>query len=649
VNKSTEPRTPVRRALDYCYGALGLCFAVLAIGPIFRLGAVQVTFNKDVAPLVFEHCAPCHHQGGIGPFPLLSYQDLRKRASQIVTVTERRYMPPWPPEPGFGDFTDSRRLSDNQIHLIAEWVKEGEPEGNPGDVPPPPQFTGDWQMGPPDLILRMPKPFVMAASGSDVFRNFVIPSGVKETRYVRGIELRLDNTRVVHHANVVLDRTESLRHRDGEDGHPGFPGMDVITEAAANDFDPDSHFLFWKPGTVLHPAPDDMSWRLDPGTDLVLNLHLQPTGKEEKIQAEVGIYFAARPPTRFPMLVQLEHDGAIDIPRGDRGFAVTDSLTLPVDVDVLAIYPHAHYLGKLVEAWATLPDRSRRWLIRIPDWDINWQAVYEYRYPVSLPKGTKIAMRITYDNSTGNPRNPNHPPKRVKAGNRSEDEMGHVWLQILTRSAVEPQEDSRLLLQEAVMRRRLEKYPADFLAHYNLGAVLQLRSKFAEAISCYREALRVEPGNITARNSLAAALILDNHIPEAITELREALRLDPSYLNAHYNLARALAASGDLDGAAAEYVFLLSHTPDDAGAQAGLGSIYFLERRYREALPHLREAARISPDDADLEANLGAALAITGDLPGAIEAFEKALRINPSHQTARANLVRAEAQLAARH
>ena len=357
-------------------------------------------------------------------------------------LPQRRYMPPWPPQPGYGDFRDNRRLSDAQIRFLADWVKQREPEGNPAEPAADSAFQpSEWQMGTPDMILRMPRPFRMPASGSDIFRNFIIRTGLKETKYVRGMELRLDNTRVVHHANVVLDRTQSLRGRDSDDGQPGFPGMDVMTEAAANDFDPDSHFLFWKPGTVLHPEPDDMSWRLDPGTDLVLNLHLQPTGKDESVQAEIGLYFASRPPTRFPMLIQLEHDGAIDIPPGDRTFAVTDILTLPSGVDVLAIYPHAHYLGKLVEAWAILPDGSRRWLIRIPDWDINWQAVYEYREPVSLPKGTKISDADYLRQLRLNPRNPNHPPKRVKTGNRSEDEMGHVWLQVLPIERKESQEE----------------------------------------------------------------------------------------------------------------------------------------------------------------------------------------------------------------
>lgn len=618
-----------------------LCFAALFVS--FSQAA---TFNKDIAPILYEHCAACHHAGGLGPFPLISYSDVRKHGSQIADVTARRYMPPWPPQHGYGDFADERSLTDVQIAIIADWVKSGMPEGDSADLPAAPQFTSEWQMGKPDLILRMTRPFPMPASGSDLFRNFIIPSGVTEPRYIRGFELRLSNTRVVHHANVVLDRTQSLRARDGKDGQPGFAGMDVITEAAPNSFDPDSHFLFWKPGSVLKPDADDMSWRLDPGTDLIVNLHLQPTGKPESVQAEIGLYFANRAPTRFPMLLQLEHDGAIHIPPGSRSATVSDFLVLPIDVDALAIYPHAHYLGKLIEAWATLPDGTRKWLIRIPDWDINWQAVYEFRNPIPLPKGTKVEMRVVYDNSVSNPRNPNKPLNLVVAGDRSQDEMGHVWLQVLPKTNGLANADPRLELQEALMKRRLEKYPADFLAHYNLGALEQMKGNLPAAEASYRDALKVEPGNSTAQNGLAAALLMDDKIPQAIAELRNVLARDPSYLNARYNLARALAATGQLDEAATEYKIFLRDQPNDPDAQAGLGSVYFLQHDFADAVPRFQEALRIRPNDADIAANLGTALAITGHLPQAIQAFEDALRINPDHQAAKANLERARAQLA---
>jgi Flp pilus assembly protein TadD len=347
------------------------------------------------------------------------------------------------------------------------------------------------------------------------------------------------------------------------------------------------------------------------------------------------------------MLVQLEHDGAIRIPAGAKDFSVTDSLTLPVDVDVLAVYPHAHYLGKTIEAWAVLPNGSRVNMIRIPDWDINWQAVYDYEKPLALPKGTRLEMRVAYDNTAGNARNPNHPPRLVLTGNRSQDEMGHVWFQVLPKGSAGG-DDARLALQEAVMRRRLEKYPTDFLAYYNLGALLQTEGKVAEAAGFYRQALKQEPRNATAHNSLAADLLMQEDVAGAISELRKAIECDPSYVSAHYNLARALAASGDLKQAEAEYGLVLKAQPDDAGANAGMGTIEFKRHDYQPALRHFRAAAAGDPGDADVRTNLGTVLAITGDLGSAEKAFEEALRIDPNQQSAKANLELVKAQLAAR-
>ncbi len=623
------------------------CLYILLVAG--SLSAAPVTFSKDVAPVVYAHCAPCHHAGGVGPFPLLTYSDVARHASQIVDVTRRRYMPPWPPAHGEFQFAGDRSLTASQIKLFADWLADGKPQGDPANAPPQPHFTSEWQMGPPDLILKMPRPYRMPASGTDVFRNFVVPTGLTTTKYVRGLELHLSDPRVVHHANVVLDRTQSMRSREGLDGEPGFPGMDVITEAAPDNFDPDSHFLFWKPATVLRPEPKEMSWRLDPGTDLVLNLHLQPTGKPESVQVEIGLYFTPQPPSLFPMLLQLEHDGALHIPPGDRTFAVTDSLVLPVDVDLLAIYPHAHYLGKTINAWAVLPDGRRLSLIRIDDWDINWQAEYEYQHPVPLPKGTRVAMRITYDNSSDNLRNPNNPPKLVETGNRSRDEMGHVWLQVLPKHSQTGPNDPRFALQEAAMRRRLEKYPADFVAHYNLAALEQTRGKLNEAAASYRDALRINPQSATARNSLATVYMEQDRVPEATAELQAALKADPNYLNSRYNLARCLVATGDLNAAADQYKLFLEGRPDDVAAQTALGTIYFKQHAVGQALACFRKAAVLSPNDADVQANLGTLLAITGDLPAAEQAFEAALRSDPDHAAARANLARVRAQLGARN
>src|SRR5205823_592907 len=201
------------------------------------------------------------------------------------------------------------------------------------------------------------------------------------------------------------------------------------------------------------------------------------------------------------MLIQLEHDQVIDIPPGEKDFLVTDDVKLPMDVNVLAIYPHAHYLGKLLEGYATLPDGSRKWLIRIPDWDLNWQGVYKLKEPMLLPSGAVVSMRYHYDNSAENPRNPNSPPRAVRGGNQAVDEMGHLWLQVLPAA----EGDQRAALQEGLMRQRLEKYPDDFTANYNLGDLLVERDPKA-AIPYFEAATRANPASVVAATELGVAL-----------------------------------------------------------------------------------------------------------------------------------------------
>jgi Flp pilus assembly protein TadD/mono/diheme cytochrome c family protein len=620
--------------------------AVAALTALPSWAAVSpepVTFSKHIAPIVFTHCAQCHRPGEAGPFPLLTYNDVRKHATQIVQVTHTRYMPPWMPEPGYGDFAGSLRLSDAQLALIARWVHEGMAEGNPADLPPMPKFSEGWQLGPPDLIVKMAKPYQLPEAKGDVFRNFIMPVNLTETKYVRAYELRpAGNRKVVHHANIIIDRSRMLRRHDGEDGQPGFAGMDVETEVSA-EFDPDSHFLFWKPGTQAQQEPPDMAWRLDPGSDLIVNLHLQPSGAPETIEAEVGLYFTKQAPTRHPMLIQLEHDGALDIAPGNRNFTITDHLKLPVAVNVLACYPHAHYIGNQFDAWAELPDGTRRPLIKINRWDINWQSMFTYRDPVHLPAGTTISMKISYDNSDSNTRNPIRPVKRVVGGNRSEDEMGHVWFQVLPDGAGE--NDPRLILQQAVMRRRIEKYPADFVAHFNLGAALEAAGHPEEALKPLSEAVKIRPTNAMARNNLAVALFSAEKFDAAELQFREALKIDPGYENARYNLARTLAAQGKTADALEELRMHLAANPSDADANNFTGRILASARRFGESLPYFRKAAELEPENGAFLTNLGAALASAGEMAAAAEALEKAVKLDPSNSAARDNLARVRSSL----
>lgn len=559
----------------------------------------DINFNRDIAPIIFNNCSVCHRPGESGPFPLLTYDDVKSHARQIVTVTRTRFMPPWLPAPSDFKFADERGLTPEQIATIAKWVEQGTKEGDPRDLPQKPKFTPGWQLGEPDLILNAEKRYMLPAHGSDQYWNFVLPVPISKTRWVRAVEIRPAEKRLVHHANMLVDRTRSARHLESEPG-AGFGGMELSLESEG--FDPDSHFLFWKPGSIPYVEPDGMALRLDPGTDMVLNLHLQPSGKLETIQPSVGLYFTDKPATLHPMLLQIQNDRALDIPPGDAHFVVKSDLTLPVDINVLAIYPHAHYLGKDLTARATLPDGSTKTLIHIPHWDLKWQGVFRYAEPVKLPKGTRITMDYVYDNSEENIANPSTPPKRVTAGNRATDEMSHLWLQVLPQDS--NQGDPRTLLMEALARRTLESDPGNFEAHYNLAAVKQMTGDLSQALEHYEAAVKLRPDNAVANNALGAALLAGGRTDEAIPFLRVSIKARPGYFDAHYNLALALHAKGDVNG----------------------------------TIEQLTEAVRLSPNDASAHANLGAVLAEAGRLKEAQAELERALAIDPNHQMARENL-----------
>jgi tetratricopeptide (TPR) repeat protein len=232
-------------------------------------------------------------------------------------------------------------------------------------------------------------------------------------------------------------------------------------------------------------------------------------------------------------------------------------------VDLLAIYPHAHYLGTLLEAYATLPGGQRESLIRIPHWDLNWQSVYRYQRPLFLPRGTTISMRFHYDNSSANPRNPNHPPRRVRAGNEARDEMSHLWLQILPRGAG----DHRRPIQEAVLRHRIGLEPRDAIAHQNLGALLLSKLDAQGAATEFRSAIQLDDTHPEAHDMLGAALLNTGRLQDAIAEFRKALEMNPQFLNADYNLALALAKTGDTKGALTHLRAVAAAFPKDERIQ----------------------------------------------------------------------------------
>ena len=386
----------------------------------------SITFSKDIAPILFEHCAVCHRPGQSGPFPLLTYENAKKRASQIVRVTASRYMPPWLPVPGCGDFVGERRLNQTEIGLLHQWADEGAVEGQASDLPPAPQWSEGWTLGKPDLVLELTNTYTLPAAGKDVYRNFILPVPLDGKRYVRGIEFQPTNPKIVHHAFINVDSSRKCRKLDGQDGSLGFSGM-ILPEGVGI---PEGHFLGWQPGRLPAFEPDDLAWTLSEKSDLILQMHLRPSGKPEVLGCRVGLYFTDTSPAKNCFRLGLANI-MIDIPAGEQSYTVNDEFELPADSQVLAVLPHAHYLCKRMEGRAILPNGTQKWLLLITNWDFNWQGDYRYAAPITLPKGTRLVMHYTYDNSTNNFQNPNFPPKRVTYGPQSSDEMAELWFQLL--------------------------------------------------------------------------------------------------------------------------------------------------------------------------------------------------------------------------
>ena len=374
------------------------------------------TFTRDVAKILQTKCAGCHHAGEVAPFSLVSFEDARSKAKLIAEVVKSRQMPPWQPEPGFVDFAGNRRLTDKEIRTLAAWVAGGAIRGK-GPEPPGPVFpkADEWTLGKPDLVVDLPEAFLVPAEGSDIYRCFVLPTGLTEDKFVRAVEFRPSNRRVVHHALLFTDA--SLLKRP-----PSYPCFGTI------GLFPTEGLGGWSPGNGPIQMPQGAAIPVVRGSRLVAQVHYHPTGKVERERWSVGFYFTDKAPVRRVVDVGLA-SRVIDIPAGEANYVVKQQFTSPIAVDAIGVIPHAHLLCREMRAWATLPNGKKQWLLNIRNWDFNWQDQFRYAKPIRLPADTKIEMEFVYDNSAGNPRNPNSPPKRVLAGPGIADEMAGVHIQ----------------------------------------------------------------------------------------------------------------------------------------------------------------------------------------------------------------------------
>ena len=382
-----------------------------------------VTYSRDIAPIIQTRCLNCHREGQVAPFALDDYHQTAKRAEQILQVTQDRIMPPWIPSPGHDKFVAERWLTDRELELFKTWAESGRARGDDADLPPAPKFAEGWRLGQPDLIVKMVEPFSVPADGPDLLQNFVIPISIAEDKLVAAIEFHPGNKRVCHHSVLFLDDSGAARKLDKATPEPGYANF------GGPGFLPSGALGGWSVGNTPRPLPNGMGRYLKRGSDLVVQMHYHPTGKQETDQSEIGLYFVKKPvaeslkePAKLVGSIWMANY-EMDIAAGTKDYLRSTSYTLPRDVIMVGVVPHMHLLGKAMKVTATLPDKTEKTLIDIKNWNYNWQDEYYYERPFKLPEGTRLDVEAVFDNSADNPSNPSSPPKRVTWGDGTKDEM----------------------------------------------------------------------------------------------------------------------------------------------------------------------------------------------------------------------------------
>ncbi len=377
------------------------------------------TYEADIRPLLARHCVECHRDGAVAPFPLDSYQAAARRAKLLAAVTQSGFMPPYKATRASVRFHNERRLSATEIASLQRWARTGAPRGKLVDAPaaaPPPPFVADQ-------VWQMPEPVALTADGPDEYRCLVIPTSLAEPRWIGAFRFVAGNPRIVHHALFFFDTSGAARKLDAAAPGPGYPCF------GSPGFLPASSLGGWSPGNRVLELPGETAVRAPRGADLVLQLHYRLTGKPENDRSALEVRFLAGEPRRRLADLALTSN-AIDIPAGLPVYRVRDRFEVPVDVTLWQIIPHAHFLARRMRAWVTVPGKVRRVLLAIDDWDFQWQDIYQLAQPLAIPAGSLLEMEIVYDNSAANPRNPNQPPKRVRWGFGTADEMAGMHFNV---------------------------------------------------------------------------------------------------------------------------------------------------------------------------------------------------------------------------
>jgi peroxiredoxin len=397
----------------------------------------RVTYYRDVLPILQNNCQYCHRPGEVGPFSLLTYKQALNWASDVKEYTQSRQMPPWKLVEGIA-FHNERKLTDRDIATLAAWADGGTPEGDPKDAPKPRHFADGWMLGKPGLVLQPKEDFVVGPGGLDLFRVFVLPTGLTEDKYVVAAEVKPGNPRVVHHTLNFVDTTGRGRELETEgqaeekgktdkdfDRGPGYS----VTMGLGRGFRPRSGMGGWAPGQLARTMPDGYGWLLPKGSDVVMQVHYHRDGRVEKDRTRIGLYFAKKNEGMKPFKGGVIAGRFLFVPKGDGHFEVKGSAPVLQDCTLHSIMPHMHLLGREIKVTLKRAGGGEpTTLLAIKDWDYNWQETYFLKEPMKLKAGDVLEVEAVYDNSDKNPNNPNSPPKLVTVGEQTTNEMCFVFL-----------------------------------------------------------------------------------------------------------------------------------------------------------------------------------------------------------------------------
>ena len=391
------------------------------------------TFTKDVAPILNKNCVSCHREGDIAPMSLLTYEQARPWAKSIRERVARGQMPPWHAEAPKGTFSNDRRLSEAEKATLIAWADAGAPQGNPKDLPQAPKFTEGWEIGKPDVVLTMAKPYAVPANGTIAYQYFTIPTNFTEDKWVQAIEVKPGVRSVVHHILVfskppqnspdakssdsfmqVVPKMAAFKRPDGTEATSAFagaPGTLIATTA------PGTNAMIYSPGDAM---------KVPAGSTLILQVHYTANGKGETDQSSVGMIFAKQPPQREI------HNSAIMNPMMKIGAGVSDqaidtAVEFAQDSHITALFPHTHLRGKSWEYRLIYPDGRSQVILSVPKYDFNWQTYYIYSQPLAVPKGSRLEATAHYDNSVNNPSNPD-PKIDVRWGEQTWQEMQYTGI-----------------------------------------------------------------------------------------------------------------------------------------------------------------------------------------------------------------------------